>query len=96
MRQRAPSSFWRLTPGAGGTLVQASLFEINRPGYYTNTANIYSADGEQHFRGLELSTQGKLTPQLSWQTSAQFIDPEFRDIGAAYNGKLPELSLIHI
>jgi iron complex outermembrane receptor protein len=88
-RQKELGARWRM-PGAGGTLVQASLFEINRPGYYTNTANIYSADGEQHFRGLELSTQGKLTPQLSWQTSAQFIDPEFRDIGAAYNGKLPE------
>jgi iron complex outermembrane recepter protein len=88
-RQKELGARWRM-PGAGGTLVQASLFEINRPGYYTNTANIYSADGEQHFRGLELSTQGKLTPQLSWQTSAQFIDPEFRGIGAAYNGKLPE------
>jgi iron complex outermembrane receptor protein len=88
-RQKELGARWRM-PGAGGTLVQASLFEINRPGYYTNAANIYSADGEQHFRGLELSTQGKLTPQLSWQTSAQFIDPEFRDIGAAYNGKLPE------
>jgi iron complex outermembrane receptor protein len=88
-RQKELGARWRM-PGAGGTLVQASLFEINRPGYYTNTANIYSADGEQHFRGLELSTQGRLTPQLSWQTSAQFIDPEFRDIGAAYNGKLPE------
>lgn len=88
-RQKELGARWRI-PGAGGTLVQASLFEINRPGYYTNTANIYSADGEQHFRGLELSTQGKLTPQLSWQTSAQFIDPEFRDIGAAYDGKLPE------
>lgn len=88
-RQKELGARWRM-PVAGGTLVQASLFEINRPGYYTNTANIYSADGEQHFRGLELSTQGKLTPRLSWQTSAQFIDPEFRDIGAAYNGKLPE------
>ena len=88
-RQKELGARWRM-PGTGGTLVQASLFEINRPGYYTNTANIYSADGEQHFRGLELSTQGKLTPQLSWQTSAQFIDPEFRDIGAAYDGKLPE------
>jgi len=80
---------WRV-PGRSGLLVQASVFDIDRPGYYTNAANIYTADGEQHFRGLELSAQGKLTRQLSWQGSAQFIDPEFRDIGAAYNGKLPE------
>ena len=80
---------WRV-PGGAGMLVQAAVFDIDRPGYYTNAANVYTADGEQHFRGLELSAQGKLTRQLSWQASAQFIDPEFRDIDAAYNGKLPE------
>ena len=87
--QQEVGARWRI-PGNAGLLVQASVFDIDRPGYYTNTANIYTADGEQHFRGLELSAQGKLTRQLSWQSSAQFIDPEFRDIGAAYNGKLPE------
>jgi iron complex outermembrane receptor protein len=90
--QQEVGARWRVRDSAGnaGLLVQASVFDIDRPGYYTNTANIYTADGEQHFRGLELSAQGKLTRQLSWQSSAQFIDPEFRDIGAAYNGKLPE------
>lgn len=73
-----------------GTLVSAALFDITRPGYYTNTSNIYTSDGEQHYRGLELSTQGKLTRQLSWQTSAQFLDPSFENINALYNGKAPE------
>jgi iron complex outermembrane receptor protein len=90
--QQEVGARWRLRDSSGnaGMLVQASVFDIDRPGYYTNTANIYTADGEQHFRGLELSAQGKLTRQLSWQGSAQFIDPEFRNIGAAYDGKLPE------
>jgi iron complex outermembrane receptor protein len=86
-RQKELGARWRVE---GGTLVQAALFDISRPGYYTNTANVFTADGEQRYRGLELSAQGKLTRQLSWQTSAQWLDPEFRHINADYNGKLPE------
>lgn len=73
-----------------GTLVSAALFDILRPGYYTTAANIYTADGEQHYAGLEMSAQGKLTRQLGWQASALWLDPEFRNIGTAYDGKLPE------
>ena len=86
-RQKELGARWRV---AGGTLLQAALFDITRPGYYTNTANVFTADGEQRYRGLELSAQGKLTRQLSWQSSAQLLDPEFRHINADYNGKLPE------
>lgn len=86
-RQKELGVRWRVP---GGTLVQAAVFDISRPGYYTNTANVFTADGEQRYRGLELSAQGRLTRQLSWQTSAQWIDPEFRHINADYNGKLPE------
>jgi iron complex outermembrane receptor protein len=86
-RQKEVGARWRV---AGGTLVQAALFDITRPGSYTNTANVYTADGQQRYRGLELSAQGKLTRQLSWQSSAQLLDPEFRHIKKDYNGKLPE------
>jgi iron complex outermembrane receptor protein len=86
-RQKELGARWRVQ---GGTLLQAAVFDISRPGYYTNNANIFTADGEQRYRGLELSAQGKLSRQLSWQSSAQLLDAEFRDIGAAYNGKLPE------
>nr|WP_315479922.1 TonB-dependent siderophore receptor [uncultured Rhodoferax sp.] len=78
---------WRT---AGNTLVSAALFDISRPGYYTNSSNIYTADGEQHYAGLELSTQGQLTKQLAWQTSAQWLNAEFRNINTTYNGKSPE------
>ena len=73
-----------------GTLVSAALFDITRPGYYTNASNVFTSDGEQCYTGLELATQGKLTRQLSWQTSAQFLDPRFEHINAQYNGKAPE------
>ncbi|MET0320098.1 MAG: TonB-dependent siderophore receptor [Duganella sp.] len=75
---------------ANGTLVSAALFDINRPGYYTNADNDYVADGAQHYQGLEISTQGKLARQLSWQTSAQLLDPQFEHTTDAYNGKAPE------
>ncbi|MFC6839711.1 TonB-dependent siderophore receptor [Xanthomonas theicola] len=73
-----------------GTLVSAALFDIQRPGYYTNSNNVFTADGEQRYTGIELSTQGQLTRQLGWQTSAQWLDPRFAGIGAQYDGKLPE------
>jgi len=75
---------------ASGTLLSAALFDIKRPGYYTNTSNVFTSDGQQRYQGLELSTQGKLTRQLAWQTSAQLLDPSFEHINAAYNGKAPE------
>jgi iron complex outermembrane recepter protein len=86
-RQKELGMRWRVP---GGTLVQAALFDIDRPGYYTNAQNVFTADGEQRYRGLELSAQGRLTRRLSWQASAQWIDPQLRGIGPAYDGKLPE------
>ncbi|MDQ1812471.1 TonB-dependent receptor [Massilia sp. CCM 9210] len=86
-KQKELGMRWR---SAGGTLLSAALFDIDRPGYYTNAANVFVADGEQHYRGVELATQGQLTRQLAWQTSAQFLQPEFAGINASYNGKLPE------
>ncbi len=77
---------WR----AGGTLLSGAVFDIDRPGYYTDARNVFTADGSQRYRGLELSAQGRLTRALAWQSSAQFIDPQFQGIGAAYDGKLPE------
>lgn len=79
----------------GGTLLSAALFNINRPGYYTNANNVFVADGEQRYRGLELSAQGTLTRQLSWQSSAVWLDPQFRKTTDAYNGKRPENAARH-
>ena len=73
-----------------GTLLSAALFNINRPGYYTNAQNIFTADGEQRYTGLELSAQGALTRNLNWQSSLMLLDPKFRKINDQYNGKLPE------
>ncbi|AVS71759.1 TonB-dependent siderophore receptor [Paracidovorax avenae] len=74
----------------GGTLLSTAVFDIDRPGYYTNTGNLFTADGRQRYQGIEASAQGRLTRQLAWQVSAQLIDAKFEDIGPAYDGKLPE------
>ena len=86
-KQKEIGARWR---SAGGFLTQLALFDIDRHGYYTNTANVFTADGEQRYRGIELSAQGRLSRRLSWQGAAQVLDPEFRNINASYNGKLPE------
>lgn len=86
-KQKEIGARWR---APGGLLTQLALFDIERPGYYTNSANVFTADGEQRYRGIELSSQGRLTRRLSWQGALQVLDPEFRNINASYNGKLPE------
>jgi iron complex outermembrane recepter protein len=86
-RQKEVGARWR---APAGLLLQAALFDLERPGYYTNAANVFAADGRQRYRGIELSVQGRLTRQLSWQGSAEALDPAFRGIGPAYDGKAPE------
>ncbi|WP_211322371.1 TonB-dependent siderophore receptor [Paracidovorax anthurii] len=86
-RQKEVGLRWQ---APAGMLVSAAVFDISRPGYYTNAGNVFVADGEQRYQGIELSAQGPLTRQLSWQTSAQWLDPKFRHVVAAYEGKLPE------
>jgi iron complex outermembrane receptor protein len=86
-KQKEVGARWRAPKGL---LLQAALFDIRRPGYYTDTRNLFTSSGEQHYCGIELAAQGKLTRQLSLQGSAQVIDPAFRHINAAYDGKLPE------
>ncbi|MBP7567677.1 MAG: TonB-dependent receptor, partial [Burkholderiaceae bacterium] len=86
--QKEVGARW-LTPG--GTLVSGALFDISRPGYYTDVAtNTFTSAGEQRYRGIELSAQGQLTPRLGWQTAALWLDARFANIGAAYDGKRPE------
>lgn len=44
---------------AGTFGVTAAVFQISQPSTYTNSANLFVADGEQRNRGLELSTFGQ-------------------------------------
>lgn len=44
---------------AGTFGLTAALFQISQPSTYTNSSNLFVADGEQRNRGLELSTFGQ-------------------------------------
>jgi iron complex outermembrane receptor protein len=86
-KQKELGTRWQMP---GGTLLSAALFDIVRPGSYTDTSNTFVANGRQTFRGLELSAQGQLTRQLAWQVSGQTLNAKFSNINAQYNGKMPE------
>ncbi|TXL68538.1 TonB-dependent siderophore receptor [Zeimonas arvi] len=76
----------------GGALVQASLFEIDRPSAGIDPAtNVYSVNGEARYRGLELAASGELTRRLSFYSSTQLLDAEVvRSTSPALVGKRPE------
>lgn len=59
-----------------GTLTtQASVYQISRPNSLTDPiTNIFSFEGEQRNRGLELSAYGEVRPGLRMMASAAFND----------------------
>lgn len=59
----------------GKVITSASVFQITRPNSMTDPAtNIYSFDGEQRNRGLELSAFGEAMRGLRLMASATFYD----------------------
>ena len=45
---------WSLQIAGVGTLLSGALFDIERPGAYTNAANVFVGDGRQPYRGAEV------------------------------------------
>ncbi|WP_422650034.1 TonB-dependent receptor [Cupriavidus sp. H18C1] len=66
-----------------------SVFQIERPSAVTDPAtNIYSFDGEQRNRGLELSAYGEVMRGLRLMASATFFDAKLtRTAGGVNDGK---------
>jgi len=59
----------------GNVNTTVSVFQVSRPNAITDPAtNIYSFDGEQRNRGLELSGYGELAPGLRLMASATFYE----------------------
>ncbi|HEY3695325.1 TonB-dependent siderophore receptor [Phenylobacterium sp.] len=57
-----------------GLLFQAAYFDIDRASTFINPANVYVQDGRAHYKGLELSLTGEVTPELSLYATAQILD----------------------
>jgi iron complex outermembrane receptor protein len=59
----------------GNVNTTVSVFQVSRPNAVTDPAtHIYSFDGEQRNRGLELSGYGEIAPGLRMMASATFYD----------------------
>ena len=76
---------------AGGVLLQAAYFDIERPSTDIDAANRFVLNGLAQYKGVELAASGELTKQLSLIASALFMDAEQKNgANAATFGKTPE------
>lgn len=78
----------------GGTaLLQAALFEIDRPQTTVDAGNRFVLGGRSEYRGLELSASGELGRDWAVVASALWLDAEIVSVGAsnaAERGNTPE------
>lgn len=72
----------------GSVITSASVFQIKRPNSFTDPdTNLYSFDGEQRNRGLELSAYGEVMRGLRMMASTTFYDATLtRTAGGANDG----------
>jgi iron complex outermembrane receptor protein len=72
----------------GSVMTSASVFQITRPNSVTDPdTNIYSFDGEQRNRGLELAAYGEAMPGLRMMASTTFYDAKLtRTAGGTNDG----------
>lgn len=74
----------------GNALLQAALFEIDRP-QTTTLGGVFMIGGRSQYRGLELSASGELGRQWAVVASALWLDAEIvESVVAAERGKTPE------
>lgn len=64
-------------------MVAASLFQIRKGLEFQNAANVFVRAGQAQHRGLELSAQGKATPNLNLGVSATLLNSRQSDTGEA-------------
>ncbi|MDE2429052.1 MAG: TonB-dependent siderophore receptor [Burkholderiales bacterium] len=82
--------------------IAAALFRIQKPLEYINSANLYVQNGEAQHTGLELSAQGRLSPQWHMGASLTVLDAIQQSTGnTALDGKrslnVPKLkSTVHL
>ncbi|WP_167706591.1 TonB-dependent receptor [Sphingobium fuliginis] len=73
----------------GGVLATAALFRIRKANQYLDArTNLYTQDGLQENKGLELSVAGTVLPHLNLIAGATWIDAkQLRTAGGAFDGK---------
>jgi len=69
-----------------GLISTVSVFQIDRPNALTDpVTNMYSFDGKQRNRGVELSTTGEVLPGLNLMASATFYDAKLANTAGGVN-----------
>jgi iron complex outermembrane receptor protein len=72
----------------GGVLLQAALFQINRPQTTVDAGNRFVLGGRSRYRGLELSASGEIGRDLALVASALWLDAKIASVGTANAGEL--------
>ncbi|PJI52975.1 TonB-dependent siderophore receptor, partial [Methylobacterium radiotolerans] len=87
LRPTSPSNTKRASRSTGARIItSASVFQITRPNSMTDPdTRIYSFDGEQRNRGLELSAFGEAMPGLRMMASATFYDATLKRTAGGVN-----------
>lgn len=71
-------SFWNAT---------AALFRIDRGAQYANAANVFVADGQTRYQGLEINSVVQAAKNLSIEGGIMLLDATLRDAAPVYSGK---------
>ncbi|MDQ8032863.1 MAG: TonB-dependent siderophore receptor [Bordetella sp.] len=70
----------------GKVMTTVSVFQVDRPNAITDpVSNVYSFDGEQRNRGLELAAVGEITRGLRVMASATFYDAKLSETAGGVN-----------
>lgn len=72
----------------GSTLLQAALFDIDRPQTTVDAANRFVLGGRSRYRGLEVSASGEIGRDWALMASALWLDAEIVSVGATNAGEL--------
>jgi iron complex outermembrane receptor protein len=65
----------------------AALFRIERGAQYTNAANVYVADGQAKYQGIEFNTVVQAARNLSIEGGIMLLDATLEDAAPGYDGK---------
>jgi iron complex outermembrane receptor protein len=71
----------------GNVLLTAALFDISKAYEMTNDAGLYTQDGRQRHRGIEVTATGKVTTNLTVLGGVTWLDASVE--GGAYDGNRP-------
>lgn len=70
-----------------GLSINAALFQIEQQISFLNDANVFTADGQQRNRGIEVTIAGRITPQLTLFGGATYIDPRVSNSRTILTGR---------